>query len=260
MTASRLNSGFITQATYRDDGCALSPSCLNCPLPRCIYDTLPSALTIEEEQRRRDLSIAEAYEAAVAAAPPYLQRRRRAGQAAAEAIAARFRVSSRTVLRVVGRVRRGEVPSVQMSLEELPAVTLEELARRSIIKPRQPWPRLLMFDPSAAAQVQVSPWTPDPESPAPWGDLVHGLRPNEVRSLACQDHEPRTVTKRGVTFIVYRCPTQNLVLRASQVSGIPVRTSHQDGRLHVQLATRRKRAAGVHTGRQERPESQEVAA
>ena len=25
-------------ATYRDDGCDVSPSCLNCPLPICKYD------------------------------------------------------------------------------------------------------------------------------------------------------------------------------------------------------------------------------
>jgi len=26
------------EVDWRDEGCALFPSCLNCPLPRCIYD------------------------------------------------------------------------------------------------------------------------------------------------------------------------------------------------------------------------------
>ena len=28
----------LAEWEYRDEGCDLSPSCLNCPLPRCIYE------------------------------------------------------------------------------------------------------------------------------------------------------------------------------------------------------------------------------
>ena len=36
---------------YRDDGCDISPSCLNCPLPHCKYDE-PGWLQRETRQRR----------------------------------------------------------------------------------------------------------------------------------------------------------------------------------------------------------------
>jgi transposase-like protein len=66
---------------YRDEGCELAPSCLNCPLPRCV----------EEEPRGRQ---------------KFLKRRRaekmwqlkQQGKSAAE-IAAIFQVSTRTVQR-----------------------------------------------------------------------------------------------------------------------------------------------------------------
>ena len=29
------------ETIYKDTGCHLHPSCLNCPRPRCIYDTVP---------------------------------------------------------------------------------------------------------------------------------------------------------------------------------------------------------------------------
>ena len=41
-------------ATYRDDGCDLHPSCLSCPLPRCRYDVpggKRAVLNIYRDQR-----------------------------------------------------------------------------------------------------------------------------------------------------------------------------------------------------------------
>jgi len=71
---------------YRDDGCELSPSCLNCPLPRCKYDD-PGWLQ-RERRRKRDHAVLEA-------------RRRR--DLTVPQLAERFGVSERTVFRILSR-------------------------------------------------------------------------------------------------------------------------------------------------------------
>ncbi len=42
---------------YRDTGCELSPSCLNCPLPRCKYDEPASARRAGIERRDREIAL-----------------------------------------------------------------------------------------------------------------------------------------------------------------------------------------------------------
>ncbi len=69
---------------YRDDGCDLFSSCLACPLPRCRYDTPGGARALLI--RLRDMEI---------------RRLRHDNGLAVEEIAMRFRVSRRTVFRVL---------------------------------------------------------------------------------------------------------------------------------------------------------------
>ncbi len=69
---------------YRDDGCDVFPSCLACPLPRCRYDVPGGA--------RAMLNLARDAE---------IRRMRFEGDLQVEEIAKRFRVSRRTVFRVL---------------------------------------------------------------------------------------------------------------------------------------------------------------
>jgi hypothetical protein len=69
---------------YRDDGCDVFPSCLSCPLPRCRYDVPGGA--------RAMLNLARDAE---------IRRMRFEGDLDVEEIAKRFRVSRRTVFRVL---------------------------------------------------------------------------------------------------------------------------------------------------------------
>jgi hypothetical protein len=73
---------------YRDGGCDLYPSCLNCPLPRCRYDEAGGAAAML--RIGRDASIAR------------LAERERFS---AHELAAMFGVSRRTVFRVLRRAR-----------------------------------------------------------------------------------------------------------------------------------------------------------
>ena len=75
---------------YRDEGCELAPACLNCPLPRCVYDE-PGG-TGQRQRRQRDEDM--------------LRLRGLEGQNARE-LARRFGVSQRTVYRIVRRGRHG---------------------------------------------------------------------------------------------------------------------------------------------------------
>lgn len=68
---------------YRDDGCELFPSCLNCPLPRCIYDE-PDGVK-GAKKRLRDGEIIRLFHE---------------GQKTTE-LAKRFGISQRTVQRAV---------------------------------------------------------------------------------------------------------------------------------------------------------------
>ena len=71
---------------YKDDGCELSPSCLRCTMPRCKYDD-PGWMQ-RERRRKRDRAV--------------LETRQREGLTVPE-LAQRFRVSERTIFRVLGR-------------------------------------------------------------------------------------------------------------------------------------------------------------
>jgi len=71
---------------YSDEGCALSPSCLECPLPRCRHDEQPGGVRAATRLRDRAL----------------LQRRALSGSSVAE-LAASFGISKRTVQRIIRR-------------------------------------------------------------------------------------------------------------------------------------------------------------
>jgi hypothetical protein len=71
------------ETRYRDDGCAVSASCLNCPLARCRYDDNRTLRAILNEPR--DLQIVELKEK---------------GMPATE-ISARFGISKRTIFRIL---------------------------------------------------------------------------------------------------------------------------------------------------------------
>ena len=71
------------ETRYRDDGCAVNPTCLTCPLPRCRYDdtrTLRAILNEPRDQQILDL--------------------REAGMATTE-LSARFGISKRTIFRIL---------------------------------------------------------------------------------------------------------------------------------------------------------------
>ena len=74
---------------YRDNGCAVSRSCLRCPLPQCKYDD-PNLKRRREARDRRDVEILA------------LRRRKRL---TVKEVARRFGVSERTVFRAVQRER-----------------------------------------------------------------------------------------------------------------------------------------------------------
>jgi hypothetical protein len=69
---------------YRDDGCEVSPSCLNCPLPRCKYDE--PGWYPRELRQQRDRQILQARDAQGLTVPELSQR---------------FGVSQRTVFRAL---------------------------------------------------------------------------------------------------------------------------------------------------------------
>jgi transposase-like protein len=86
--ARRARSDALPEYThYVDTGCDVHPSCLSCPLVRCRYDQPAGARKLLADAR--DASILR------------LQRR----GASIDVIAARFRVSRRTVFRVLARQR-----------------------------------------------------------------------------------------------------------------------------------------------------------
>lgn len=72
---------------YRDEGCTLFPSCLECPLSRCRYDEQA------EGQRRTALKLRDR---------EVMRQRRETGEGAAE-LARIFGVSTRTVQRIIRR-------------------------------------------------------------------------------------------------------------------------------------------------------------
>ncbi len=110
-------------STYRDGGCEVSRSCLQCPLPMCKFDD-PGWLQ-RENRRSRDEAM--------------LRARRQEGLSV-PVVAARFRVSTRTVHRVLqtgGATRRQPE-----SGDEGPVIPVLELRHRSLFHRRTPFPRL----------------------------------------------------------------------------------------------------------------------
>ena len=111
---------------YSDDGCEESRSCLTCPLAMCKYDD-PGWLKREDRKHRDD----------------EIFRLRKEGVPVPE-LARQFRVSTRTVHRVVQRGGAAEGESTEDE-DEGPLVSVEELVRRSIFRQREPWPELRPF-------------------------------------------------------------------------------------------------------------------
>ncbi|MEX0749434.1 MAG: hypothetical protein WD359_01380 [Dehalococcoidia bacterium] len=75
-------------AVYRDTGCDLAPSCLNCPLPRCKYDVPRSARRLGNCARDREIAVL-----------------RRKYDAPIAAIAVTFAISRRQVFRILREER-----------------------------------------------------------------------------------------------------------------------------------------------------------
>ncbi len=71
---------------YRDIGCEMSPSCLDCPLPQCKYDN-PGSMQ-REKRSERDRQIVYAFRQDSMTAPK---------------VAARFDLSQRTIFRILRR-------------------------------------------------------------------------------------------------------------------------------------------------------------
>ena len=71
---------------YRDDGCEVSPSCLQCPLPQCKYDD--PVWFQRQKHKERDRGVVAAL--------------REGGLSVSEA-AARFELSQRTIFRILKR-------------------------------------------------------------------------------------------------------------------------------------------------------------
>lgn len=72
---------------YRDDGCSISASCFDCPLPRCRYEEPGGLRAVINETRDREMT-----------------QLRLAGMSVEE-LAGHFGVSRRTVFRVIGGVK-----------------------------------------------------------------------------------------------------------------------------------------------------------
>ncbi|MCC6238351.1 MAG: helix-turn-helix domain-containing protein [Dehalococcoidia bacterium] len=81
---------------YHDDGCTVFPSCLSCPLPRCRYDVPGGA--------RAMLNVAR---------DEAIRRMRDEGDLPVDEIANRFRVSRRTVFRVLTPRRPEQIDRIE---------------------------------------------------------------------------------------------------------------------------------------------------
>ena len=77
--------------TYRDHGCAVSPSCLRWPLERCVYEKPPIERAVD--RATRDAEVYRLY-------------RQRGPDV--KGLAARFGISRRTVHRIIARLRQKE--------------------------------------------------------------------------------------------------------------------------------------------------------
>ena len=90
---------------YEDTGCEVSPSCLNCPLPRCKYD---DPVWFQRHQRlSKDLDVLTAM---------------RLEDLAVEEAAERFSVTVRTIFRIMRRCREA---MSELGEAELPALAAD---------------------------------------------------------------------------------------------------------------------------------------
>lgn len=108
---------------YRDDGCEISFSCLNCPLPICKFDD-PGWLQRESRQNRDEAMI----------------RARATERLSVAEIAHRFEVSTRTVHRVLKQEREGVRQSPDP--EQRPLLSVLTLQKRSLFRAPTPLPRI----------------------------------------------------------------------------------------------------------------------
>ena len=107
---------------YKDDGCDVSLTCLDCPLPLCKYDD-PGWLQ-RESRRTRDDEI-------------FRLRQKRIPVAE---ISQRFGISTRTVHRIVQR--GGATPVSIAEEDDGPVISLRELAESSLFRTPTPLPVL----------------------------------------------------------------------------------------------------------------------
>ncbi|HEX77490.1 MAG TPA: helix-turn-helix domain-containing protein [Dehalococcoidia bacterium] len=70
---------------YRDEGCALAPSCLNCPFPRCAYEE-PGGVS-QKRKRLRNSEVLRLHQEGVSP----------------QELAQSFGVSKRTIYRILRR-------------------------------------------------------------------------------------------------------------------------------------------------------------
>lgn len=123
MTFEPVRSDTLPENTrYLDDGCEASNSCLTCPLSMCKYDD-PGWLRRQDRGERDD----------------QIFRLRKAGISVPE-LARQFRVSTRTVHRIIQR--GGSSPASATETDSGPVMSLQELAERSIIRRRPALPSL----------------------------------------------------------------------------------------------------------------------
>lgn len=94
---------------YRDDGCDLFAACLTCPLPRCRYDVPGGARTMLNRVRDHDI-----------------RRMRHEDGVAVDEIARRFRVSRRTVFRVL----QSPKPASERAPQSLPVFAQRRAGER----------------------------------------------------------------------------------------------------------------------------------
>jgi hypothetical protein len=108
-------------STYRDDGCDVSPSCLNCPLPVCKFDD-PDYLR-RSARNARDQAIIET---------------RRREKLSVPALAQMFGVSTRTVHRVLQSDRLGSFRPV----DAVPALRMVSGVPTRSFRPPPPLPEI----------------------------------------------------------------------------------------------------------------------
>ena len=107
---------------YKDDGCDVSSTCLDCPLPLCKYDD--PGWVQRESRRTRDDEIF---------------RLRQKGVPVTE-ISQQFEISTRTVHRIVQR--GGATPVSVAEEDDGPLISLRELAASSLFRAPTPLPPL----------------------------------------------------------------------------------------------------------------------